>query len=159
MTKMSDTYIASVAKQATDAVSIVAMVNVKVSFASRVWALAYRALSLLGLQQSIVCAKLNSVERFQFMIARQSRVLISPFFTGRPHLLKVFAAPFIVARYCAGFAVNAIAVLGSAGLEKLVQCFRGLALRATLEAGRKIECLSWHRSTYSNNLSAMQGAF
>lgn len=158
MAKITDTNVASVAKQATDAAGIVAMIDVKIATPASLVIPADCAPPLLGAEQLVVSPDRDSVGRLENVVLSKSRIFFSPFAAAFGPLLQVLLTPFGVERDAASPAVHRVSVLGSARFEELRQRLRLLALRASLKAGGKVESASWHTITYSSNFMLRQGA-
>jgi hypothetical protein len=149
MVELSDTKIASVAEQAADALGIVTVVNVKTPAASSRRTTAYRAASVLLVQQGFVLAKREAVDRFTLMVLSEIGVLFTPFARCFARLGKVFTAPPIMADSAARLAVHLVAVSCALRLVELRKRLYGLAARAVLCAGREVEWLpSWHEYSF-----------
>jgi hypothetical protein len=145
MLKMSDTDVASVAEQATDAVGIVTVVNVECSFTSWLFGLADGAFVML-------CQKHRGVLTWSQPIVFLSVVIFEPLWrllaTSKLifcHLVEVLQTPLVMAFVVARFAVDLVAVYCSFGLVKFREWFGSLALSAMLKSRRQIEAMAWHK--------------
>jgi hypothetical protein len=140
--EVSDTHVASVAEQTTDALGIVAMVDMKASSASGARRSTDSALSLLGFQQSIELSGGKPISVFSPVVrmALWVSIAVSFLFYGGVH--KVLAAPLVVTGNAAGLAVHLVAVGCALGLVELRKGLYGSAARAVLCSGREVEWLS-----------------
>ena len=158
MTKVSDSNVAAMTKQTSYLLCLMAMVNVKSgAFAARLVCAANRAFAFLLLKKGIVGANRDAIVGLQHVIAKALRVFTAPLSTARGCLLQVLAAPFVVTRLGAWSAIYRVSMQRSAGLEKVDQRLRRLALWASLEARRQVEFSARHVSNYTSTFSPIQG--
>jgi hypothetical protein len=158
MLKVPETDVAVVAKQATDAVGLVAVVNMEGALSFRIGCLANSALSSLGRKHPVILASRKVVVFLAMVVLVSFGKLFSALCLLCSDVGKVVQAPSIVAFVTARLAVHPISVFGSARLSKFGKRLGFPTLRAAFETGRQVESASWHRSNHTSNLLLAQGA-
>lgn len=143
MLKVSDTHIASVAENATDAIGVVTVINMK-AFSIVVAPTTNSAFSLLSFQHPRKFSKLKAVEFFAVVIGKAFGIFVPTLFLIFGQICKILPAPFVIANRTARFAVDLITVHSGFGFVKFRQWLDLLAARAELFARRQVNWMSAH---------------
>jgi hypothetical protein len=151
MFEVPDTHVASVAEQATDALGIVAMIDMKTPSASGARRSADSAFALLVFQKAVELSGGKSVSVLAPVVrmALWVSMTVSFLFYGGVH--KVLAAPLVVTGDAAGLAIHLVAVKRVPRLVELRKRLYDLASWAVLCSGREVQWFST-RHEYSSGV-------
>lgn len=149
MFEVSNTHVASVAEQATDALGIVTVIDVKTASASGAWRAADSTLPLLGFQQARELSGGKPVSALARVVRMAFWVCATVLFMLRSGMRKVVDAPVVVTGVAARLAVHLVTVSCALGLVELRKGLYGFAARARLCSGREVKGLSaWHEYSF-----------
>lgn len=151
MLKTANTHIASVAEHTTDAVGVVAVINMK-AFSTGFCGPAYGALPLLGFQQTIELPRSESVSTLARVVRMAFGLCVAVFLLIGGAVREVIPTPLVVASVLTGLTVHLVAMRCVLGLVELRKRLYALATRAPLRPGREVEWSSTWHDEYSSGV-------
>jgi hypothetical protein len=145
MFKVPETYIASVAEKATDAVCRVAMVNMELSTSVKFCGFANGAGAVLGNKQFGMFIRCQTIGVLARVICMAFWVCLTMFLLFGRAVRKILKAPIIMGFGGTRFAPDLVAMDCCFASVKFGKWFTSLAAWAKFCARRKIDwCTAWH---------------
>jgi hypothetical protein len=164
--EVSKTDVAPVAEKTSDVTEFVAVINVKTSATSALFAVANCAFAILFGQHLVICTWTHAVHLLSAVVFKPFRVREPVAFLFRSAMREVIFSPLSMSRRVTRLAINAVPSHSSFRFVELIQRLFYQALRTDFETGREVEInsarhvvLPFYKSHCTSNFSFAQGVF